>query len=275
MKEKYQLLLNKTYELEGLILLALSKDPLPRNIEELINQKRRDIAALQLHPKSKTQEPSRDKEGNKPAFRKLPTIDEPAAPKQPLGAESIAPKETAVTFVHKEKPKLQSESPIETTVKEAQEESQIEKPEPQKEPVATILPKEEPVMKRETAEKHETPEEKKEPAKKAEPEEPFFYNLEEDDDEYTVPKTFRPKKKTFNQEGKRKRPVFSLNDRFLFIRELFEGDAAVFNRALDLVVRAENFQEAEDILINEFVIDPESETDARFLDIIRAAFVSR
>lgn len=274
MKEKYQLLLNKTYELEGLILLALSKDPLPRNIEELINQKRRDIAALQLHHKPKTQEASRDKEGNKPADRNQPTIEEPAAPKQPLGAESVDPKETKMTFVHKEKPKVQPESPIEPTVKEAHEEPQIEKPEPQKEPVATIQPKEEPVMKRETPEKHETPEEKKEPVMKAEPEEPFFYNLE-DDDEYTVPKTFRPKKKTFNQEGKRKRPVFSLNDRFLFIRELFEGDAAVFNRALDLVVRAENFQEAEDILINEFVIDPESETDARFLDIIRAAFVSR
>lgn len=203
MKEKYKLLLNKTYELEGLLLLALGRDTLPQNLESLIEQKRRDILSLKLSDKprrSNIQEMSSK------------TIQEQPAPK-----------------------------PIENHITEYR----IEEKETEPEEVKPV---------------------KKEVEKIAEP----YYNLEDDEAE-TRPAP--PKKKVF-VHGKR-RPVFSLNDRFLFIRELFEGDASAFNRALDGILTTDSYQDAEDYLINEFKLDPEGETDSRFFEIIRSSFGSR
>lgn len=203
MKEKYKLLLNKTYELEGLLLLALGRDTLPQNLESLIEQKRRDILSLKLSDKPKRsniQEMSSN------------TIQEQSAPK-----------------------------PIENHITEYRIEEKETEPEDAK-PV------------------------KKEVEKITEP----YYNLEDDEAE-TRPAP--PKRKVF-VHGKR-RPVFSLNDRFLFIRELFEGDASAFNRALDGILTTDSYQDAEDYLINEFKLDPEGETDSRFFEIIRSSFGSR
>lgn len=203
MKEKYKLLLNKTYELEGLLLLALGRDTLPQNLESLIEQKRRDILSLKLSDKprrSNIQEMSSK------------TIQEQSAPK-----------------------------PIENHITEYR----IEEKETEPEEVKPV---------------------KKEVEKITEP----YYNLEDDEAE-TRPAP--PKKKVF-VHGKR-RPVFSLNDRFLFIRELFEGDASAFNCALDGILTTDSYQDAEDYLINEFKLDPEGETDSRFFEIIRSSFGSR
>lgn len=189
MKDKYRQLLNKTYELEGLLMLAINRDPLPQNIEALIEQKRRDIASLQLSPKGVTATPTRQSE-------------KAAAPSPP-----------------------------------------------------------------------QQPEKPAQPVKQADD---FFYALnDDDDDEASSAKPVAvapPRRKTFTHNKSNRKPVFSLNDRFLFIRETFYGDAAAFNRAVEGVGAHDSYQKAEDYLINDFGLDPDDETDARFLEIVASVF---
>lgn len=67
-------------------------------------------------------------------------------------------------------------------------------------------------------------------------------------------------------------PVFSINDRFLYSRELFGGRVADFEAALKEVASMESFEEAEDYLTSEWGLDPESQTVADFLAVISNYF---
>lgn len=213
MKEKYKLLLNKTYELEGLLLMAINRDPLPQNLEALIEQKRRDIAALQLVFKPKKQEQKKE---------------EPKPQPQP-----------EIRRHEREEPKPQSQP-------------EVRKPE-REEPIPQQQPE---VPKPQPAEPKSMPKD-------------MYYSLEDDDENSARPPE---RKKTFIHRSQRRKPVFSLNDRFLFIRETFYGDASAFNRAVEGVCGFDAYQKAEDYLINEYGLDPDDETDGRFLEIVAAVF---
>ena len=67
-------------------------------------------------------------------------------------------------------------------------------------------------------------------------------------------------------------PVFSINDRFLYSRELFGGRVADFEAALKEVASMESFEEAEEYLTSEWGLDPESQTVADFLAVISNYF---
>ena len=67
-------------------------------------------------------------------------------------------------------------------------------------------------------------------------------------------------------------PVFSINDRFLYSRELFGGRVADFEAALKEVATMESFEEAEEYLTSEWGLDPESQTVADFLAVISNYF---
>lgn len=102
-----------------------------------------------------------------------------------------------------------------------------------------------------------------------------FYALEDDDDEVTAKDNSDVIEKPNVEENrvlKRRKPVFSLNDRFLFARELFGGDMKRFDRTVDALSEKKSYQEAEEYLKHDVHLNPEDPTSASFLELIRRYF---
>lgn len=193
MKEKYRTLLEKAYELEGLILLAMSKDEMPEGLQELIERK----------------------------------------------VSELMEEENAKRSAEEQSQKLEipEDDSLETKVS-AEEDS------------AHDSSLEEDITYQVPAEEDDMP----------------YYSLVDEEEE-------RPSRRKPRLKEQKKLPVFSLNDRFLFIRELFEGDAAVFNEALNRIAACRNFDDAKEYLTKERGLNPdEREEDERFLGIIEAYF---
>lgn len=169
MKERYKNILEKVYEIEGLLLLALSKEEMPEGLEQLIERRISELT------------------------------EEETTSKKSAGTEFSLP-----------------------------------------------IPEEE--TKDETDTETDT-----------------FYALEDDDDD-------KPSGRLQKVTMQRKAPVFSLNDRFLFMRELFDNDAAAFNAMLQRVAALDDYPSAVDYLREEWSINPEGDTDARFLAVIEDYF---
>lgn len=196
-KKRYQELLERIYELEGLLLLATGKEEVPASLHNLIEKK---LARL-------------------------------------IEAEKLAEKEE-----EKEEPVLEIRP-----VKRSEPEQRQQRPEPNFEAEPRLEPEPEPV---------ESP----------------FYALEDDDDTVAAPPP-RSKNRHHHGKGRRKLPVFSLNDRFLFLRELFDGDATSFNTALNRIASSSGIEEATEYLKLECGLTPDdSDTDARFLYVIEEYF---
>lgn len=70
----------------------------------------------------------------------------------------------------------------------------------------------------------------------------------------------------------RRSPVFCINDRFRFRRELFHGSDEAFNDMLDKVSVMYDYDDAEAYFIGIKGMDPEDETVADFLDILKAYY---
>lgn len=86
-----------------------------------------------------------------------------------------------------------------------------------------------------------------------------------DDDEPVSPAHVR-------QEPSRRAPVFSLNDRFLYSRELFGGSVADFERALTQVAAMDSYEEAEEYFYSEWGFNAENPVVADFLVVISNYF---
>lgn len=71
---------------------------------------------------------------------------------------------------------------------------------------------------------------------------------------------------------KKLKSAFSLNDRFLYARELFEGNMKMFDSTLDFIEGIEYYSIIEDYFYNELEWDPENPTVASFMDILRPQF---
>lgn len=119
----------------------------------------------------------------------------------------------------------------------------------------------------------------KQPAKEPEPvkkvsfsQDSFESYVIEDDDEEEIVVKRPPRKKVAKRAKEKKKPVFSLNDRFLFIRELFGGDASKFNMVVERIGAYDNFNDVKDYLMREYDLDPEKETDERFFKIIEETY---
>lgn len=66
--------------------------------------------------------------------------------------------------------------------------------------------------------------------------------------------------------------AFSLNDRYLFSRELFDGNMKMFDATLKFLEGIENFADIEDYFYNELQWDPDNSNVAAFLEILRPHF---
>ena len=83
--------------------------------------------------------------------------------------------------------------------------------------------------------------------------------------------------KAKNQSGGFKRQAklkssFSLNDRFLYSRELFNGNMKMFDSTLEFIEGIEDFPIIEDYFYNELEWDPENLHVATFMEILRPNF---
>lgn len=68
------------------------------------------------------------------------------------------------------------------------------------------------------------------------------------------------------------RQAFSLNDRFLYSRELFDGDMKMFDSTLKTLERVDDFSVAEDYFYNELDWDRENPTVQAFMERLETRF---
>lgn len=64
--------------------------------------------------------------------------------------------------------------------------------------------------------------------------------------------------------------AFTINDKFRFRRELFNGDEEDFDETLQLLAHMPNFEEARDYLVHDLVWNPENDDVQAFLEIVKA-----
>ncbi len=76
------------------------------------------------------------------------------------------------------------------------------------------------------------------------------------------------KSRTPRRETKLK-SAFSLNDRFLYARELFGGDMKMFDSALDFIDGVDDYAIIEDYFYNEMDWNPENPTVGAFMEVLR------
>lgn len=70
----------------------------------------------------------------------------------------------------------------------------------------------------------------------------------------------------------KKNTIFTLNDKFRFIRDIFHNDDNEMERTLNLILRMKSMEEVEDYLYNDLCLDPENEDVKAFVDIISLQF---
>lgn len=69
--------------------------------------------------------------------------------------------------------------------------------------------------------------------------------------------------------------AIGLNDKFLFINELFDGDADKYNVTIETLNNATHFNEAYNFLVENFQWDMDSELVQKILDLIRRKLIVR
>lgn len=93
----------------------------------------------------------------------------------------------------------------------------------------------------------------------------------EDEDEDPIPSSpqpLAPQSKTLSKLKSK----FSLNDRFLYSRELFGGDMKMFDSTLSFIEGIESFPIIEDYFYGELEWDPENRYVALFMETLRPHF---
>ncbi len=69
------------------------------------------------------------------------------------------------------------------------------------------------------------------------------------------------------------RKAMGINDRFFYQRELFEGNADLFNQTLDQLNKMDNFDDASNFLISNFDWDSDSDVPGAFIKIVKRRFL--
>lgn len=74
-------------------------------------------------------------------------------------------------------------------------------------------------------------------------------------------------------KGQNKKPTFTLNDRFLYTREIFEGNASAFKAAIEKITTFTNYNDAKNHFVKELGLKPNrKEADKAFLNMIKLYF---
>ncbi len=67
--------------------------------------------------------------------------------------------------------------------------------------------------------------------------------------------------------------AIGLNDRFLFIKELFEGNKEAYYEAVQIINEMPSLQEAEDYIRERFTWDEDQPEVSKFMDLVRRKFI--
>lgn len=251
-KERLNELLDRIYELEGLVHLAIVRDDVPASLPELIRRKARQL------------------------YAEIDGDEEVAAPV----IVNVIPPEPEPVVTPESEPEPEPAVAPEPVVMPEPEPEIIPEPEviPVPEPVAIPEPEPEPESgygQEESGYGHEEPEyEYEEPAEETEVKqvaiiEPVKPAVATEHEKPAVV----TEDATVNSQAMRGKLVFSINDRYRFKRELFSNSDAEFNNTLALVASMENYDEAEDYFLTELGWDEEAEEVTDFLAVIRKYFV--
>lgn len=65
-----------------------------------------------------------------------------------------------------------------------------------------------------------------------------------------------------------------INDRFFYIREIFEGSSESFKKSIEILDKASNFNEAFNYLKSQLMCDMDSEAVQNLLNLVRRKFIS-
>lgn len=262
-KNIYRDLLGKTYDLEGLLLLMLSRKDISIELASRIEEKIIEISNIASNNEvSETIDLDDDEEDYDDAGEDdYEYSEDPEEDQDLIEEEEEAPNPVEMDLLESKEPETRIDEPK----KEFPEETSVENGEvfesksPKKQfPLKkTVIP----------------------PETVAAIKEEFshFYSLADDEEEQKSNPLENPPAKEISKESekpiitKRKAaPSFSLNDRFLYTRELFKGDASAFKAAIEKISRFDNYEEAEAYFITNINLDPETrETDKAFLYMIK------
>ncbi len=68
------------------------------------------------------------------------------------------------------------------------------------------------------------------------------------------------------------RNFFTINDKYLFRREVFDGDEQAFEDTLDLFAAMNSFDEAKEYIYDDLMLDPQNQDVKSFMEIIETYF---
>lgn len=101
------------------------------------------------------------------------------------------------------------------------------------------------------------------------------YSLEDEEEEEVKVQPEREKAEPKKEEpGLSNRKLsFSINDKFLYIREVFDGNAEALHKAADKISDMKDYAEAEEYMLNELKLTPEANnTHAEFMALVERYF---
>lgn len=87
-----------------------------------------------------------------------------------------------------------------------------------------------------------------------------------------IPAQEKNEEKSSSKRQNKFKSAFSLNDRFLYSRELFDGNMKMFDSSLNFIEGIDDFRMIEDYFYKEMELDPENATVASFMEILRGRF---
>lgn len=225
-------LLDRVYELEGLLHLALSREDCPARLQEIIRLKGRRIAEVIASDGEVTDEKPEEVAADIPDAGPMLEEEEEMAD---AWNKAVAVTEEATEGYTCQTSEEVTDEATEEVTDEATEDVADETPEE----VAEEVPEAETML---------------------EVEEEMAEALEEEG-------TMAPAEK---QRVGHLKSKFSLNDRFRFSRELFGGDTRRFDAVVDQLNDTEGFDEARDYLVSSLGWDIEADdAAAEFVEIIR------
>lgn len=236
-REKLNSLLDSIYELEGLVHLALNRDDSPAALPELIVRKGRELSSL-------AEALTRDEDERKPEM--MTEADVAVSVTQEI--PEAQPDYTAMG-IHKPDPA----EVIETVVPAAfvSEEAEVSGHAPEvashAAPAVVVDPSPAPAVIPSAS----------------------HVALAEERVHMVDPAPGTGRQVSTEPRG---RLVFSINDRYRFKRELFDGSDAGFNNTLALVASMENYDEAEDYFLGELQWDQKKPEVIDFLEILKKYF---
>ena len=68
------------------------------------------------------------------------------------------------------------------------------------------------------------------------------------------------------------RNFFTINDKYFFRREVFDGDEQAFEDTLDLFAAMNSFDEAKEYIYDDLMLDPQNQDVKSFMEIIETYF---